>query len=303
MDRNEAVKNVMEEEQKRNWKIVRNRTCIRAGLIFLGVLGMQMLAAIVLGILISIRAFLESDNYMGMIQNITGAYDDLGQYTILLSVICAVASGVWCGILYYRSEWRVRPFNYKQAFAGKTIPLIVVTVAGACVVLSVLLTVLQQLVPVFFKNYNQLMETISEGDAALSIIYVIVIGPISEELIFRGALFDRFYLVFSFWIANILQATLFGIYHMNVIQGIYAFLLGILLGMIRQMTGSILAAIFSHMVFNATSYVFTFLISASGKYAAAVFCILFFLSIFVVAVGGKSIWEMCTRKVEKRQEN
>lgn len=303
MDRNEAVKNIMDEEQKRNWKIVRNRTCIRAGLIFLGVLGMQMLGAIVLGVLISIRAFLESDNYMGMIQNITGAYDDLGQYTILLSVICAVASGVWCGILYYRSDWRVRPFHYKQAFAGKTIPLIVVTVAGACIVLSVLLTVLQQLVPAFFNNYNQLMETISGGDAILSIIYVIVIGPISEELIFRGALFDRFYLVFSFWIANMLQAALFGIYHMNIIQGIYAFLLGILLGMIRQMTGSILASIFSHMVFNATSYVFTFIISASGKYAAGVFCILFFLSILAVVVGGKGIWEKCTRKAEKRQEN
>jgi hypothetical protein len=33
-----------------------------------------------------------------------------------------------------------------------------------------------------------------------------------------------------FWVANILQAVLFGIYHMNPLQGIYAFFIGLFLG-------------------------------------------------------------------------
>ncbi len=177
------------------------------------------------------------------------------------------------------------------------------TVAGACVLLTFLLGIIQQLMPAFFENYNQLMETVSEGDMLMNFLYVVTIGPISEELIFRGALFDRFYLVFSFWIANILQAALFGIYHMNVIQGVYAFLLGILLGMIRQMTGSILSAIFSHMIFNGTSYAISYILTGAGAYAGIVLIGMVLLSVVAVAIGGRKIWKSCTKNLQNIENN
>lgn len=291
----QRIESEMEQEQQKNWKIVKTRTCIRAGLIFLGVLGMQVLGGLLLGVILSIRAFMQSENYAGMLRNLTGAYGDMGQFTILLSLICALASGVWCGILYWRSDWRVRPFDYREAFPPKRVLMIAATVAGACVLLTFLLGIIQQLMPAFFENYNQLMETISEGDMFLNILYVVIIGPVSEELIFRGALFDRFYLVFSFWVANLLQAVLFGVYHMNVIQGVYAFLLGLLLGMIRQMTGSILATIFSHMIFNGTSYAISYVLTAAGTYAGVVLVGMVILSIVAVTFGGRKIWGSCRK--------
>ncbi len=287
----------MDREQQKNWKIVRTRTCIRAGLIFLGVLGMQVVGGLILGLFLSIQAFMQSENASGMVQNLTEASGNLGQYAILLSLLCALASGTWCGILYWRSDWRVRPFDYRKAFPLKRVFMIAATVSGACILLTFFLGLVQQLAPAFFKDYNQLMETISTGDMFLNILYVVTIGPISEELIFRGALFDRFYLVFPFWTANILQALLFGIYHMNVIQGFYAFLLGILLGMIRQMTGSILATIFSHMIFNGTTYAISYILTGAGAYAGIVLMGMVVLSVVAVVFGSRMIWRSCTKNI------
>ncbi len=287
----------MDQEQQKNWKIVRTRTCIRAGLIFLGVLGMQVVGGLILGLLLSIQAFMQSENASGMVQNLTEASGNLGQYAILLSLLCALASGTWCGILYWRSDWRVRPFDYRKAFPLKRVFMIAATVSGACILLTFFLGLVQQLAPAFFKDYNQLMETISTGDMFLNILYVVTIGPISEELIFRGALFDRFYLVFPFWTANILQALLFGIYHMNVIQGFYAFLLGILLGMVRQMTGSILATIFSHMIFNGTTYAISYILTGAGAYAGIVLMGMVVLSVVAVVFGSRMIWRSCTKNL------
>ncbi|MCI8339875.1 MAG: CPBP family intramembrane metalloprotease [Lachnospiraceae bacterium] len=258
---------------------------------------MQVVGGLILGLLLSIQAFMQSENASGMVQNLTEASGNLGQYAILLSLLCALASGTWCGILYWRSDWRVRPFDYRKAFPLKRVFMIAATVSGACILLTFFLGLVQQLAPAFFKDYNQLMETISTGDMFLNILYVVTIGPISEELIFRGALFDRFYLVFPFWTANILQALLFGIYHMNVIQGFYAFLLGILLGMVRQMTGSILATIFSHMIFNGTTYAISYILTGAGAYAGIVLMGMVVLSVVAVVFGSRMIWRSCTKNL------
>jgi hypothetical protein len=121
-------------------------------------------------------------------------------------------------------------------------------------VLTLLLNVLAAMLPHAFEAYSELMEPLMDGSVRLTVLYVLLIGPVSEELIFRGALLDRFHLAFPFLAANALQAALFGIYHMNLTQGVYAFCLGFVLGLIRYVTGSILANMLAHILFNATSY-------------------------------------------------
>lgn len=61
----------------------------------------------------------------------------------------------------------------------------------------------------------------------MQLIYTLVLGPIAEELIFRGAIFQvlrKYGRVF----AIVASALLFGIYHGNLPQGIFAFAVGIL---------------------------------------------------------------------------
>lgn len=53
-----------------------------------------------------------------------------------------------------------------------------------------------------------------------------------------------------FWVANFLQALLFGVFHMNMIQGVYAFVVGIVLGFICEKSRSIYPSMLFHILFN-----------------------------------------------------
>ena len=56
-----------------------------------------------------------------------------------------------------------------------------------------------------------------------------------------------------FWAANAIQALVFGVMHLNVVQGVYAFALGLLLGWVFRRTGRLRAAVLLHMAVNASS--------------------------------------------------
>ena len=117
---------------------------------------------------------------------------------------------------------------------------------------------------------------------AVTLAYAVFIGPVSEEMIFRGAIFDRFYIGFDYWVANILQAALFGLYHMNLVQGLYAFCLGIVLGVIVKATGSILCSMLTHIIFNGTSYILPIVLGSGNN----IINIAVMFVLFVIAVLG-----------------
>jgi membrane protease YdiL (CAAX protease family) len=62
-----------------------------------------------------------------------------------------------------------------------------------------------------------------------------------------------------FMAANILQAVLFGVYHMYWIQGVYAFALGLILGFTAEYFHSIWAAILLHAFVNGSAEIITHL--------------------------------------------
>ncbi|MCR5420517.1 MAG: CPBP family intramembrane metalloprotease [Lachnospiraceae bacterium] len=85
-----------------------------------------------------------------------------------------------------------------------------------------------------------------------SVIYVVILSPIIEEFIFRFFILGVFNRVLGFMIANIIQAVMFGLYHLNLIQGIYAFLLGLLIGLLKKYTGTVWGCVCFHAMFNLT---------------------------------------------------
>ena len=93
----------------------------------------------------------------------------------------------------------------------------------------------------------------------VTFISVTVVSPLMEELIFRGLILKLFHRFLNFAIANVLQALLFGIYHMNLVQGLYAFLLGILIGCIFYLTRNILYCVLFHFVLNTCGVILGYL--------------------------------------------
>ena len=91
------------------------------------------------------------------------------------------------------------------------------------------------------------------GGTVLGLISIGIIGPIAEELLFRGAVLGSLLAwkpIRSMpWIAILLSAALFGLVHMNPAQMPGAIAIGLLYGWLVYRTGSLLPGIVGH-VFN-----------------------------------------------------
>ncbi len=83
-------------------------------------------------------------------------------------------------------------------------------------------------------------------------LFVIIglITPIFEELFFRGLILSRLHLGFGPIFAVVISSILFSVSHLNIIQGIYVFPVGLLAGYLVIKTGSIQSSIWLHVVYN-----------------------------------------------------
>ncbi len=120
---------------------------------------------------------------------------------------------------------------------------------------SGILNILMPRFPDFFKSYKEIIDSYkSSRTSILTVFSAIVLAPIAEELIFRGVALCYNLEAVTPKAAIILQAFLFGLYHLNLVQGIYAGLIGLLLGFICYRYKNILPAIILHMAINCSSF-------------------------------------------------
>lgn len=82
-----------------------------------------------------------------------------------------------------------------------------------------------------------------------------VIPALFEELFFRGFLYEGFKKARGARFAIIMTSVLFGFFHMNIQQILYAVVLGIVLAILREVTGSIWAGCLYHFVNNGWAVV------------------------------------------------
>jgi hypothetical protein len=242
---------------------IRVRAVFQSLLILLGVLFVQFVASLLclLGwygyrsLAGAVRGGTSlSENQMALLENST-------EFSMAVSLLYACIVIVWCGVLYRRWQWRSKP-DYKTAFGGKRLPGILALGFGSCIVMTLLLSLISTAFPGLFENYNRLMEKLDISSSVWTLPYVVLLGPVAEELIFRGVITDRLKPAFSFWTVNVIQAALFGVFHLNVIQGLYAFCLGLILGLVVKVTDTISASIMTHIFFNGTTEILSLIPSA-----------------------------------------
>lgn len=117
--------------------------------------------------------------------------------------------------------------------------------------ITMLVGIFSTIFPDIVNNYADLMEDFTEYNGIGFILYSCVFAPITEELIFRGVTYNHFRRAVPFWLANILQALLFGVMHMNLVQGTYAFIIGLAFGLVYRKYNSLYATIFLHILINS----------------------------------------------------
>ena len=79
-----------------------------------------------------------------------------------------------------------------------------------------------------------------------------ILSPFTEELVFRGIMFHRLRRGFSPMEAALISSLLFGFAHGNILQGIYAAIIGIVFGLAYELTGRFEVPFLLHCTCNLT---------------------------------------------------
>lgn len=160
--------------------------------------------------------------------------------------------GSWYYLAVVRKKQRLG-IAEESRFTWKAAGTMVLIGIGSYFLTTVLLVLWSLIAPGVIQEYGEMME--DSGIASLtvaSVITSVLLAPFAEELTFRGLSLE--YLKetgAAFWKINVLQALFFAIAHLNLVQGLYAFLLGLLLGYVSMKYRSLWASITLHVIVNA----------------------------------------------------
>jgi len=86
-----------------------------------------------------------------------------------------------------------------------------------------------------------------------SFFFIAIMAPFGEEVVFRGFVYRGYRRSGTLFQAMLLSALLFSFGHMNFNQAAYAFVIGIILVLLVEATGSIWSSVLYHVVFNGYS--------------------------------------------------
>lgn len=129
-------------------------------------------------------------------------------------------------------------------------------------------------------NFTNLFDD-SGVNIIVSLICAGIIGPILEELIFRGIVYNRLKEITNIKKSKIITGLMFGIFHGNIIQFIYAFLFNIVLTKSYDKDNNILNPIIIHVSANSIVTLMLFVIKKLNIYLSLLFFIIL-LFVFLI---------------------
>ena len=167
-------------------------------------------------------------------------------------IFCAISIAVFFSWYYIGFVKKDPKVFYKKSLGIKPFLLVFVLIACLYFVVTGAFTLVGILLPEVIKNYSELMALSSLGaNMWITVIYGIILGPIVEELCFRGVAFRLLEKSgLHFILVIVIQAAMFGIAHANAVQSLYTFGMGMVFGFLRYKYKTIFISIVAHMLFN-----------------------------------------------------
>jgi len=167
----------------------------------------------------------------------------LNDYVNKNKIFLALANIIFIPILfinYKKYNQKEEKFDYKN----------IILLIGIGLFLSVFynslmfyLNKLLNITSLYVENNNILIALISTG----------IIGPIIEELMFRGIIYNEAKNKYSFMKAILITNIIFALFHFSFVQMIYAFIIGFILIYIYEKYKNIKACMIVHMASNITT--------------------------------------------------
>lgn len=218
-----------------------------------------------------------------------------GAFMTQLTAVATAISAVFA-VFFYWLIWGRNKTQEDKLFLKERVlrlkPVILVSVAsfGLYYVSLLLLAVIAVISPETVERYNELMESALGGSELIAMLAAVILAPINEECIMRGLILKNLQKYFSVPAVVVIQAIIFGIFHMNWVQGIYVLPIGAALGYVAIKSRSVLPSIYMHLFYNLLSFVLGVLPE---------FCQSFLFCVIAIAVSAVVVRGMCREELAK----
>ena len=142
-----------------------------------------------------------------------------------------------------------------------------------------------------FIDYQEYQETMDQitGNKSLGFLIICmgVIAPIAEEVVFRWLIYLRLRDYMKMGVAAVISGLIFGIYHGNLVQAVYASILGMVFACFLELTGNLWTSVLLHMGANIWSLVSPYVVQwLMEKYVLSIFLmVILFIAVMVLGTG------------------
>lgn len=149
----------------------------------------------------------------------------------------------------YRTAQKKREEKEKKIRQGIAL---VITAVSASLALNLLFSLFS--VANLSNQYGQVVQRQNAVAPVVGIFHYGIFSPLAEEMLFRGLVYNRMKLYFPQKLSMVFSALFFGLYHGNLVQGMFGFFLGIVIAWFYEQYGKWYVPVIFHGIINLTSY-------------------------------------------------
>ncbi len=183
---------------------------------------------------------------------------DFNNVLIINTIAAVILIFIWFGIIVVSKDgYKKEPVGFRALLSTEFKDYVFIGWLG--ISLGLCLSTLVSLFGITAQDeaFKQVNELIESQPLWIKIASAGVIIPIQEEFMYRGLIYKNIEQRYDIKKATFISSLMFGVMHMNLSQGIFAFLMGIVLAFIYQKTRNIYACI----VFHCSTNLFSVLLS------------------------------------------
>lgn len=221
--------------------------------------------------------------------------------TYIINAISIYLIGYLFTKLILKNTDEIEKKEKKKLKFSEFLLLVCITIGGAQIT-NIATQMIMTIVKSIFKIEinNDITTLIQESSTIYLIIFAAILGPIFEELIFRGTMLKKLR-VYGDKTAILYTAIAFGLFHCNISQIPFAIVCGLILGYVVVKTNNIIYPIILHIILNSISVILTTLLKLK-LWPVIVLIMLFVLTCIILTLVFVPI-KLATNKVKIENES
>lgn len=182
-----------------------------------------------------------------------------GNETYMLCKIIGSLAALFVVWPYYRSDLALDGKLGRKFHFSREIVIDILWILGITACISIALNNIITMSPLMgmSESYDDAASAFYGSSIWIELLGSALVTPILEEMLHRGVVYARLRRMTGIWGAVLVSSLIFASLHFNMVQFLYAFLLGIMLAFFIEKSGWLYAPILAHILANAIAVIRT----------------------------------------------